>query len=201
MTKITAKKYVKYIIFFSIILLLMTYLVIKMLDTAAFKLINKKNNPQQNSIADSFVNQASLISFTAGQPQFYFTSQQILHYPGDKESTAIKPRLKAYSKKDLLDTRQKKKIPWLVEAEQAWVSSDLTQIRMESNVIVKQALSKFETSILWVWPEKEYIQTDKAVKITTTNALITAIGMNANLITTQYHLFDDVRVNINRIKP
>ncbi|MFK5984201.1 MAG: LPS export ABC transporter periplasmic protein LptC [Pseudomonadota bacterium] len=185
-TKILSR-YFRYLIFTVLFSLIIVYLFKQLLDNPIFTLSAQKVKVQQSSIADSYVSNADIVSFSVGEPQYYFNSTQIIHYPGEKESTALQPRIKGFNKKNT---------PWIVSAKHAWLSADTTQIRMEKDVLVKQLTSELETEILWIWPKKEYVETDQAVRITTEQSLITAVGMNANLQSKQYHLLNNVHVTL-----
>jgi len=49
---------------------------------------------------------------------------------------------------------------------------------------------------LSVWPKQEYAESDKAVKITTDETIVTAIGLEADLYQQQYHLLSQVKVKL-----
>jgi lipopolysaccharide export system protein LptC len=204
MEKEKLKRYFNYLIIVLLFALIMTYLFKLLIDNPVFKLSNK-SSPPVGIVADSYVKHAHIVSYTDGFPKFDFTSSYILHYPGEKESTALLPKLKVFpNQKSQNINAYKNKAPWLVIANHAWLSADTSQIRMEDDVVIvqhndsSQSFSQLETSILWIWPNKEYAETDQYVKITTKQSLITAVGMNANLQTTQYHFLNDVHVTLKQ---
>jgi len=66
-------------------------------------------------------------------------------------------------------------------------------------VISRQAsaqnrFSQLESDHLTVWPKQEYAESDKAVKISNDETIITAIGLEADLYEHQYHLLSQVKV-------
>ncbi|MFK5894497.1 MAG: LPS export ABC transporter periplasmic protein LptC [Pseudomonadota bacterium] len=193
------KHYFVYVILLILLVLITIYLFKQLLGNPVFKSSNIAP-PVSEEVADSYVKNAHIISYSNGVPKFDFTSSYILHYSGEKESSAVQPKLKVFPDKESGNNN----LPWLVLAKHAWLSADTSHIRMEDDVLITQknnktaSFSQLETSILWIWPKKEYAQTDRYVKITTNQALITAIGMNANLQTTQYHFLNNVRVTLKQ---
>lgn len=201
------KRYLLYLVLTALLSLIISYLFKQLLDNPVFKQSNKVH-PSTEAIADSYIRQAHIVSFTSGIPKFDFTSTYILHYPGEKESTALKPKLKVFNTDNAINKKARSP-SWLAIADYAWLSADTTHIRMEDNVVLVQqkktqaanqiqSFLQLETSIFWIWPKKEYAQTDREVKITTDQTLITATGMNANLQTTQYNFLNDVHVTLKQ---
>jgi len=197
------KRYLLYLLVLLVLSLIVTYLFKQLLDNPILKQSNKVQ-ALTKGIADSYVKQAHVISYAAGFPKFDFTSRYILHYPGEKDSTALKPKLKVFDTDNITSNNTKRNPSWLAIADYAWLSADATNIRMEDNVLIVQQKSQtrsfiqLETSIFWIWPKWEYAQTDRKVKIITDQALITATGMKANLQTTQYNFLNDVHVTLKQ---
>lgn len=181
------------------------------------KEIQKIDTQKLNSktIADSYIKNAQILSFESAHLKYNFTSSSILYYSGDAESIAYNPRLTVSTLASKKQTKPKpsttqlasanKNTPypqWNAKSDQAWLSADTKQIRMEKNVVIiknsphQSSVFKIETDTLLVWPKKEYAKTDKYVKIVNNKTLITAVGMTANLLTKQYHLLNNVRVKI-----
>jgi len=201
------KRYLLYLLLIALLSLLISYLFKQLLDNSVFKQFNK-SHPNSENIADSYLKQAHVVSFASGFPKFDFTSSYILHYPGEKESSAHKPKLTIFDSNIKYINNQVRSTSWLAIADYAWLSADTTSIRMEDNVVIvqqkheienqKRSFLQLETKMLWIWPKNEYAQTDMPVKITTDSALITATGMNANLQTTQYNFLNDVHVTLKQ---
>jgi LPS export ABC transporter protein LptC len=201
------KRYFVYLLFFALLSFIIIYLFMQLLDNPILKKADQIHS-LTDGVADSYVKQAHIVSFDSGFPKFDFTSSYILHYPGEKESSSLKPKLKVFNNSDNTINKKIKSPAWIAIADYAWLSADTTNIRMEDNVVIVQQKSRLndkaqsfiqlETSIFWIWPKKEYAQTDREVKITTEQALITAVGMNANLQTTQYNFLNDVHVTLKQ---
>lgn len=201
------KRYLVYLILIALLFLIGIYLFKHLLNNSVFKQVHKNHFDTEN-IADSYIKQAHVVSFASGFPKFDFTSSYILHYPGEKESSAHRPKLTVFDNKIKYINNEVRSPSWLAIADYAWLSEDTTNIRMEDNVVIVQkkhqvgnqrrSFLQLETEILWIWPKIEYAQTDRQIKITTDQALITAIGMNANLQATQYNFLNDVHVTLKQ---
>ena len=150
--------------------------------------------PKQNTqkkVADTFFNQADIINFgETGFPKSKIIGDQIFHYPDDEDSEIINPRITLFRTKGL---------PVYITADHGWINKDGTRVFLKGHTIIRREksqdndFSQLETPELTIWPNKDYAETDKAVKITTAATIVTGIGMKAYLDKEHYYLLNDVK--------
>ncbi|RLJ63759.1 LPS export ABC transporter periplasmic protein LptC [Sulfurisoma sediminicola] len=141
-------------------------------------------------IIDSF----SVRSFgSAGTLQNTLSATRMLHYPDDDTTTVIAPRVIFHATP-----------PTQLSAEQALVSKDAKQVRLEKNVrLVRGAESgglpiEASTERLDVVPDLETASTDTPVTITQGRSVVTGSGLIADNKTRQTTLLGPVRGVIHR---
>ena len=150
--------------------------------------------PVQNSslkIADTFFNTAEIINFDAtGLPKSKIIGAQILHYPGEEDSEISAPRITLFKNDGP---------PVYVTADHGWINKEGTRVILKGHTIIKRKqsqtnqFSQLESPELTIWPNKDYAETDKAVKITTDSTVATGIGMKAYLDKEHYYLLNNVK--------
>jgi len=163
-----------------------------------FNLSNSKQSdiilPKKNSslkIADTFFNSAEIISFgEAGIPKSKIIGDQISHYPGKEDSEIITPKITLF--RDIGP-------PVFVTADLGWINKEGTRLILKGHTLIKREksqanqFSQLESPELTIWPNRDYAETDKAVKITTDTTIATGIGMKAYLDKEHYYLLNNVK--------
>jgi len=167
--------------------------------------INKQFNisiPEENKdakIADTFFNQVTITSFSeTGYPKNKIIGNKIAHYPGDTESEIDKPQIALFRKTGS---------PVNISAKQGWVNQKGNRVRLKGQTLIQRKKSKsnaffqLETPELIIWPNKNFAETDKAVKITTDTTIATGVGMKAYLDSEHYYLLNNVKIQHLPKKP
>ncbi len=157
---------------------------------------NANQLPRQETdskISDTFFKNAKITNFSElGLPKSKINSPLILHYPGDEESELSDP--------DIILFREKGS-PVKVAADKAWINKAGTRVTLVDHTIVKRELTvdnayfKLQSPELIIWPNNDYVETDKAVTITTDTTIVNGIGMEAYLDKEHYYILHDVKVN------
>lgn len=155
---------------------------------------NEFDFPEQTNsekIADTFFNQSNIINFSeTGLPKSRIIGQQLFHYPGEEDSEIINPRVTFFRDQGS---------PVLISADHGWINQPGTRVFLQGHTVItreKSAVNKFskmETPELTIWPNRDYAETDKAVKITTKDTNATGIGMKAYLDKERYILLNNVK--------
>jgi lipopolysaccharide export system protein LptC len=182
--------------------LLATLIVIPLLSLAfTWLVINQKDTEKQSvqfpgqvsnkKIADAFFNQATINDFNeTGTLKSKIIGQQIYHFPGEEDSEIIQPRVTFFRDEGS---------PVLISADHGWINKDGTRVLLRGHSVITREKSEFnqfmklESPELIIWPDKEYIETDKAVKINSDSTVATGIGMKAYLDKEHYLLLNKVR--------
>ncbi len=160
--------------------------------------INKQFNiniPEENKdskITDTFFNQVKMTSFNEiGHPKSKIIGYKIAHYPGDTESEIDRPEITLFRKKGSSVN---------ISAKQGWVNQKGNRVRLKGQTLIKRKQSQtnsffqLETPELIIWTNKNFAETDKAVKITTDTTIATGIGMKAYLDSEHYYLLNNVKI-------
>lgn len=150
--------------------------------------------PEKNSttkIADTFFNTAEIINFgAAGLPKSKIIGDQISHYPGEEDSEISMPRITLFRTSGP---------PVYITADHGWINHEGTRVILEGHTIIKREqsntnqFSQLESPELTIWPNRDYAETDKAVKITTDSTIATGVGMKAYLDKERYYLLNNVK--------
>ena len=145
----------------------------------------------QKKVANTFFNDADIINFSdTGFPKSKILGKQIFHYPDEEDSEIIKPIITLFRAKGL---------PVHITADHGWINKDGTRVFLKGHTIIKRkksennGFSQLETPELTIWPNRDFAETDKAVKITTDSTVATGIGMKAHLDTEHYYLLSNVK--------
>ena len=150
--------------------------------------------PEQNlqrKVADTFFNHADIINFDeTGSPKSKIIGAQIFHYPDEEDSEIISPIITLFRNKGL---------PVVITADHGWINKDGTRVFLKGHTIIRREksqnnqFSQLETPELTIWPNKDFAETEKAVKITTAATIATGVGMKAYLDTEHYYLLNNVK--------
>lgn len=150
--------------------------------------------PKQNvqrKVADTFLNKANILSFNeSGSPKNIIIGDQIFHYPDEEDSEIITPRITLFRAKGL---------PVYITADHGWINKDGTRVILKGHTVIQREKSEFndfsmlETPELTIWPNRDFAETDKAVKITTDLTVATGVGMKAYLDKEHYYLLNNVK--------
>ncbi len=145
----------------------------------------------QTGVADTFFNNTTIIDFGEdGLPKSKIIGKQLFHYPDKEDSEIIEPVITFFRSSGS---------PVLVTSDRGWINEDGTRVLLKGHTIIERQksaqnhYSKLATPELIVWPDKEYAETDKAVKITSESTVATGIGMKAFLDKEHYFLLNNVK--------
>ena len=157
--------------------------------------------PEQGNktkVADSFFNHTTIINFGEdGLPKSKVISKKLFHYPGNEDSEIVSPVITFFRATGS---------PVLVTTDRGWINKDGTRILLKGHTNIERKksaqnhYSRLETPELTVWPEKEYAETDKSVKITSKSTVATGVGMKAYLDKEHYYLLDNVKARHMPVK-
>ncbi|GEM_PF-3292336 len=168
----------------------LTWQVFKSTDIKQNNIIFPKKKTT-NKAADTFFNQAEIINFSDdGYPKSKIIGTQIFHYPGDEDSEIIQPRITLFRANNS---------HVYINADFAWINQDGTRVILKGHTIVRREasvdnqFSQLETAELTLWPNRDFAETDKHVKITSNAVNATGIGMKAYLDKEHYYLLDAVK--------
>ncbi len=158
--------------------------------------INLPAADSSQRIADHFLNHATIINFDSqGMPKSQLTGTRLLHYPGDEDAELFAPQI---------TFNRDVGAPVLITADRGWVNKDGTRVFFQGHTVVERKqspsnnFSRLDTPELTIWPNKEFAETDKHVKISTDTTIATGIGMKAHLDNERYYLLNDVRVHYEK---
>ncbi len=176
-------------------------LLVGLLSLGSYWILEVVRNSEKNKIAhavrtdpDYFVEQFNFLKMTStGQSKYRIAGNKLLHYPGDDSYEIILPVITNLS--PLQD-------PMDIHAQRAIVNNKANQseseVHLYGNVIVdrpqniKSKHVQLRTEYLLVYPDKDVMQTDKAVELTIDNIITTGVGMHADNKTQQIQIFNNV---------
>jgi len=133
-----------------------------------------------------------------GAARYVLNARRMTHYPDDDTTFLEVPKLVHYGQHGIKVT---------ATARQATVSSNGQDAYLTDNVqVVRSAYAdkselKVETTYLHVIPEDNVVETDKLVKISDANTLITSVGLEFNNETRILHLLSRVRGTYEKPRP
>ncbi len=146
---------------------------------------------KKTSVADSFFNAATIINFGEnGLPKSRVIGKQLFHYPDHEDSEIIAPVITFFRATGS---------PVLITADRGWINEAGTRVFLKGHTVIERAktaqnaYSKLETPELTIWPDKEYAETDKKVKISSESTIATGVGMKAYLDKEHYYLLHNVK--------
>ena len=173
---------------------------------ASFGLISLLDNlpgDQQATDADKLFPQTFMTGIetreftTRGQLQHLLRTPRITHYqvnpdaPSDKDYTLIDhPQVDFYNDGE--------PSPWVLSANLGHSNANNTLLRLTDNVVIQQetperGLVQISTSELLVYPQQQFAETDKAVKMRSPKGQMDALGMAAYMQEDRVHLKSQVR--------
>ncbi|EWC41090.1 LPS export ABC transporter periplasmic protein LptC [Pseudomonas stutzeri] len=124
-----------------------------------------------------------------GKRNYELTADKLEHIKASDVSLLTQPDLMSYRGTDL---------PWHVRSERGEVSAEGDEVQLIDNVRVERTDAKgrptiMTTSRLKVLPDKDYAETNQAVRIEAANGVTTATGMKAYLDDGRMLLLSNVR--------
>lgn len=144
------------------------------------------------SAPDYFVEQFNFVRLSqSGNTNYRVTGEKLTHFPKEDEFEIIQPRIIG------IDQEQ---TPMNIRADRAVIKQKVKedgqakpedQILMLGNVLVERSATnklaklKLETETLTLFPDSERMKTDAPVIMTTANAVLNTLGLEANNTTQQ----------------
>ncbi|UCZ87447.1 LPS export ABC transporter periplasmic protein LptC [Pseudomonas sp. L5B5] len=142
------------------------------------------------SAIDYFVINARSVQYLPdGKQQYEMTSDKVEHVKASEVTLLTKPDLQMY---------RGTTYPWHVQSERGEVNPDGTEVELIDSVRVSRTDERnrnllVTTSRMTVFPQKQYAQTEQAVRIDGANGVTTAKGMKAYLKDGRMNLLSNVR--------
>jgi lipopolysaccharide export system protein LptC len=133
-----------------------------------------------------------------GRPQHTLRARRMTHYPDDDTTHLDAPRLVTFRGRDEAITVTAKTALLSSNGENAYLNDDVRLVRAargDNGALI------VETTWLHVIPEEHLAQTDRAVRITDANMLITAVGLELNSETRILRLLSNVRGRYENNRP
>ncbi len=125
-----------------------------------------------------------------GRAKHRLWAARTLHYPDDGSTELEQPYMELYRPGEP---------PWRVRSERGWVAEGGEEVHLLGAVEIHREgtadLRKVDayTRDLRIWPNRDYAETDEAVRYETPGTRVDAIGMRARLDTGQLELLAEVR--------
>lgn len=144
----------------------------------------------KDEVIDFYVMNAKTRQFRGdGKLDYEMTTTQLQHLQASDMTLLEQPKMDLYRGTEL---------PWKVRSEQGEVGPGGKEVELIDAVRVDRTDAKgrptiLTTSRLTVFPDKEYAQTQQAVRIEAANGVTTAQGMKAYLNDGRMHLLSNVR--------
>ncbi|AYC34238.1 LPS export ABC transporter periplasmic protein LptC [Pseudomonas cavernae] len=151
---------------------------------------DKVANTGADTAIDFYAVNARTVQYQAdGKLHYEMTGTKIEHLKASDVSLVSQPDLQLYRGTPL---------PWHVRSERAEVSPNGQEVELIDAVRVERTDAKgrptiITTSRMTVFPDKEYAQTQQAVRIEAANGVTTANGMKAYLKDSRVLLLSNVR--------
>ncbi|NWA07735.1 LPS export ABC transporter periplasmic protein LptC [Pseudomonas gingeri] len=146
--------------------------------------------PVDSTLVDYYaINAHSVQYMPDGKVQYDMTGDKVEHLKVSDVTLVTKPDLQLY---------RGTAFPWHVQSERAEVNPDGTQVELIDSVRIartddKQRNIVITSSRMTVFPQKQYAQTEQAVRIDGPNGVTTGTGMKAYLEESRMHLLSNVR--------
>ncbi|TWI55395.1 lipopolysaccharide export system protein LptC [Pseudomonas duriflava] len=143
-----------------------------------------------DSRIDAFAINARAIQYRPdGKVQYEMTSERLDHVEATDITHVTRPDVLAYRGTDL---------PWHMRSVRAEVAPGGSQAELIDDVRVERTDAKGRSTVLTttrltVFPDKDYAQTEQAVRIEAANGVTTALGMKAYLNDGRMLLLSKVR--------
>lgn len=148
-----------------------------------------QTSARENAI-DFYVVNASTVQYQAdGKLHYDMTADKVEHIKASDITLLTSPNMNLYRGTEL---------PWKIRSERGEVAPGGTEVELIERVRVERTDAKgrptiLNTSRLTVFPEKEYAQTQQAVRIDAANGVTTAQGMKAYMNDGRMLLLSNVR--------
>lgn len=133
-----------------------------------------------------------------GRPQHTLHARRMAHYPDDDTTHLDAPRLVSFRGKAEAVTVTAKTALLSSNGENAYLNDDVRLVRAARE---KNSELVVETTWLHVMPEAHIAQTDREVRISDANMLITAVGLELNSETRVLKLLSNVRGRYEKKRP
>lgn len=140
---------------------------------------------------DFFMDNAKIRQLNVqGQPVYDLHSVRAAHQVGKDVTELDDPKLLYYREDD--------QQPWDVQSRYGEVSAGGDQVVLSQNVVIEQQLAgqsarRLSTPELTIFPERNFAETDRSVRIEALNGVTTATGMEANFNDGSIKLLSNVR--------
>jgi lipopolysaccharide export system protein LptC len=156
----------------------------------------KEINEDTSGFPQFYMKNVTTSEFNAeGKLRYQLTTPSISHYqlnlnsPSDNDYTLIEH--------PSLIFHHEEQAPWIIKASEGRSEKNGELIRLLNHVVISQetaaqGLIEITTESLLAKPAQQFVETDKAVKITAKQTQIDAIGMNADLATSRLQLKSQV---------
>ncbi len=111
-----------------------------------------------------------------GRPARTLIANELKHFPDDDTIELLVPHMTIY---------QGDEPPWLVDADQGWVSSDGSLVLLSGAVAVDRKAGpntrsvRLITTNMRIQPKEDYAETDEKVTVTSSKSRLDAVGMQA----------------------
>ena len=139
---------------------------------------------------DFFAHNTYTVQYQAdGKLHYELTAEKVEHIKASDITLMTAPNMNLFRGTDL---------PWKIHSERGEVSPGGTEVELIDRVRVERTDAKGRTTILTtsrltVFPDKEYAQTQQAVRIVAANGVTTAQGMKAYMNDGRMLLLSNVR--------
>ncbi|MNE62181.1 lipopolysaccharide exporter periplasmic protein [compost metagenome] len=154
------------------------------------RFLDKPQAKVDESAIDYYAVNARSVQFLPdGRLQYEMTADKVEHMKATEVTLLTKPDLQMYRGTDY---------PWHVQSERGEVNSDGTEVELIDSVRVARTDQKNRATIvtssrMTVFPQKEYAQTEQAVRIEGGGGVSTGVGMKAYLKDSRINLLSNVR--------
>ncbi|MBC9252146.1 LPS export ABC transporter periplasmic protein LptC [Pseudomonas alcaligenes] len=152
--------------------------------------MDKPSVAETEQSIDFYVVNASTVQFQEdGKLQYSMTADKLDHLKASDVTLVQKPDLLLYRGTEL---------PWHVQSERGEVAPQGAQVELIDKVRIARTDAKnrpvvITSSRMTVFPDKEYAQTQQAVRIEAANGVTTAQGMKAYMNDGRINLLSNVR--------
>lgn len=143
----------------------------------------------ENAIDYYAINAHSVQFLPDGKVQYEMTSDKVEHLKTSQVTLLTNPDLNLYRGTEF---------PWHVTSKRGEVNPDGTEVELIDSVRIARTDAKDRETIITssrmtVFPQKQYAQTDQAVRIDGAGGVSTGKGMKAYLKESRIHLLSNVR--------
>ena len=133
-----------------------------------------------------------------GLPRYKLSARRMVHYPDDDTTHLEAPRLVSFAGAVVAVTATSKTATLSSNGEDAYLSDDVRLVRAAYS---GRSELTMQTSWLHVIPDRSIARTDRPVRISDANTLITSVGLEFDNETRILKLFSKVRGRYEISKP